>query len=73
MAEEDLQGGHGLKVYFTKRIETWLIEKNKKVIGWEEMADADLDKSTTVMGWLGIARGVEAANEGYDVVMAPLT
>jgi len=73
MTEENLHDVHGLKNYFTKRIEAFLIKKNKKVIGWEEMADADLDKSTTVMGWLGIARGVEAANQGYDVVMAPLT
>ena len=48
-----------------------LEEKGKKVIGWDEILEGDLEEGATVMSWRGTAGGIKAAGMGYDVIMTP--
>ncbi len=48
-----------------------LEEKGKKVIGWDEILEGDLEEGATVMSWRGTAGGIKAASMGYDVIMTP--
>lgn len=48
-----------------------LEEKGKKIIGWDEILEGNLDEGATVMSWRGTAGGIKAANMGYDVIMTP--
>ncbi len=63
--EEELQS------YFIKRIEQFIISKNKKMIGWDEILEGGLAPSATVMSWRGESGGIEAAKMNHDVVMTP--
>lgn len=60
-----------LQSYFMKRVEDYLASSGKKVIGWEEIIDGYLSPTATVMSWRGLDRGLEAANLGNNVIMAP--
>ncbi|MCS5659773.1 MAG: beta-N-acetylhexosaminidase [Dehalococcoidia bacterium] len=69
--EEGLKDEHELQSYFIKRIERFLLSKNKRLIGWDEILEGGLAPEATVMSWRGVKGGIEAANSGHDVVMTP--
>ena len=73
MRDHQLANTHELQSYFVKRIEKYLISKNKKLIGWDEILEGGLAPEATVMSWRGIDGGIQAAREGHDVVMSPVT
>ena len=62
-----------LQSYFTKRIESYINGKGKRVIGWDEVLKGEINPSTTIMAWRGMAGGIAAAKAGHDVIMTPLT
>ena len=69
--DEGLKDEHELQSYFIKRIEKFLLCKNRKLIGWDEILEGGLAPQATVMSWRGESGGVEAAKMGHDVVMTP--
>jgi hexosaminidase len=71
MKEEGLQNEHELQKYFIHRIENYLNSKGKKIIGWEEILNPQLNKSSVLMSWTGEQAGLRAARQGYDVIMSP--
>jgi hexosaminidase len=69
--DEGLKDEKELQSYFIKRIEKFLISKNKRLIGWDEILEGGLAPEATVMAWRGVASGIEAAKQGHDVIMSP--
>jgi hexosaminidase len=68
---EGLKDEKELQSYFIKRIEKFLISKEKRLIGWDEILEGGLAPEATVMSWRGVAGGIEAAKQGHDVIMSP--
>ncbi len=64
-AEDKLQG------YFMKRVESYLNQHGRKVIGWDELLDCEVNKSATIMSWRGQEGGLYASQLGHDVIMVP--
>lgn len=64
---EDLQG------YFMNRVEKIVNAKGKKMLGWDEILEGGASPTATVMSWRGVKGGIEAAQDGHDVVMTPTT
>lgn len=60
-----------LQSYFIKRMEKFISSKGKRLIGWNEILEGGLAEGAMVMSWQGLAGGIEAANEGHDVIMSP--
>ncbi len=71
MRKEGLKNEHELQSYFIKRIEKFLNENNRNLIGWDEILEGGLAPQATVMSWRGFQGGIEAAKSGHDVVMTP--
>lgn len=71
--KEGLKDEHELQSYFITRIEKFLLTKNKRIIGWDEILEGGLAPKATVMSWRGIKGGIAAAKQHHDVVMAPTT
>lgn len=69
--DEGLKDEAELQSYFVKRIEKYLIEKGRKLVGWDEILQGGLAPEATVMSWRGEAGGIAAAKQGHDVVMTP--
>ncbi len=68
---EGLADEHELQSYFVKRIESFLLARDRRLIGWDETLEGGLAPQATVMSWRGMAGGIEAARQGHDVVMTP--
>ena len=64
---------HYLQSYLTARIEKFLNENGRRLIGWDEILEGELAPNATVMSWRGMAGGIEAAKMGHDVIMTPNT
>ncbi len=71
--EEGLAGTDELQSYFMKRIEKFLNENDKTLIGWDEILEGGLPKKATVMSWRGTEGGWEASKQGHDVIMTPVS
>ena len=71
MKTEDLGDVEELQSYFVKRIEKFINSKGKKLIGWDEILEGGLAPEATVMSWRGFKGGIEAAEQGHDVIMTP--
>ncbi len=73
IADEGLAGEDELQSWFIRRIESWLTERGRKLVGWDEILEGGLAPEATVMSWRGMEGGIEAARQGHDVIMAPET
>lgn len=64
--EEELQG------YFMKRMSKYVQSKGKKVMGWDELTNAELPDDVTIFGWQGFGKAaLKAARQGHEFVMTP--
>lgn len=72
MKREHLTDVRQIQSYFIKRIETFLNDHGRKLIGWDEILQGGLAPSATVMSWEGEEGGIMAARMHHDVVMTPL-
>lgn len=57
--------------YFTNRIEKFVNSRGRRIMGWDEILEGDINKSATVHCWRGIEHGIKAAQAGHDVIMSP--
>ncbi len=73
MRREGLKDEKQLQSYFTRRLEKFLNDRKRTLIGWDEILEGGLAPNATVMSWRGIEGGIAAANAGHDVVMTPVT
>lgn len=62
---------HHLQSYLMARIEKFLNQHGRRIIGWDEILEGKLAPNATVMSWRGMAGGIEAAQMGHDVIMTP--
>jgi hexosaminidase len=68
---EGLKDEHELQSYFIKRIEQFLSAHQRRLIGWDEILEGGLAPDATVMSWRGMQGGIQAAQQGHEVVMSP--
>lgn len=71
MQREGLKDEHELQSYFVQRIEQFLNQHGRQIIGWDEILEGGLAPRATVMSWRGEKGGIEAAKMGHDVIMTP--
>lgn len=69
--DENTTAEQKLQNYVTSRMQKFLATKGKQIIGWDEILEGELDEGATVMSWRGAKGGIEAANRGFDAIMAP--
>ena len=71
MKEEGLKDEHELQSYFIERIEKFLNENGRELIGWDEILEGGLSPNATVQSWRGFEGGIEAAEAEHRVIMSP--
>ena len=71
MQEEGMKHKNELQGYMVRRIEKFLSERGKTVIGWDEIVETGLPEQAVVMSWRGTPGGIKASAEGHDVIMSP--
>ena len=71
--QEGLRDESELQSYFIKRIERTLTAGGKRLIGWDEILEGGLPPQATVMSWRGVEGGIDAARQGHDVIMTPVS
>jgi len=68
LADED-----ELQSWFIRRIEAYLNEKGRRLIGWDEILEGGLAPNATVQSWRGMDGAIAAAEAGHDVIASPIT
>ncbi|MBR6246455.1 MAG: beta-N-acetylhexosaminidase [Bacteroidales bacterium] len=62
-----------LQNYVTARVQKFLSDRGRKIIGWDEILEGELAPGATVMSWRGTEGGIAAAGAGFDAIMTPNT
>lgn len=73
MQQEGMTDTKELQGYLVRHIESFLRERGKTVIGWDEIVETGLPEQAVVMSWRGTPGGIKAAAAGHDVIMSPNT
>ncbi|MFO7976478.1 MAG: beta-N-acetylhexosaminidase [Candidatus Hydrogenedentota bacterium] len=73
MRELGIETEDELQSWFIGRMDAFLTERGRRLIGWDEILEGGLAPGATVMSWRGVKGGIAAARAGHDVVMAPTT
>ena len=60
-----------LQCHVANHVQRFLSQRGRKVIGWSEIMDGDLDEGAAIMSWHDNKAGIEGAERGFDVVMTP--
>ena len=68
---EGLKDEFELQSYTVRRMEKWLREHGRKIIGWDEILEGRAPSDAVVMSWRGSEGGIAAAKLGHDVIMTP--
>ena len=70
---EGLEDEHELQSYFIRRIERFLNEHGRKIIGWDEIVEGGLSSTATLMFWRTWNEEAleQAAEQGNDLIMTP--
>lgn len=71
MKEHGIRNETALQTYFMQQVIEDLKLKGKKVIGWDEILEGDLDTSAIIMNWRGLKAAIQAAKENHHVIMSP--
>lgn len=71
MKKEKLQSEMELQSFFIRHMGQFLKQKNKKMIGWDEILEGGLSDDAIVMSWRGDRGGIEAARMKHEVIMSP--
>lgn len=58
---EGLKDEFELQSYTVRRMEKWLREHGRKIIGWDEILEGGVSPTATVMSWRGSKGGIAAA------------
>ena len=66
-----LKDEHELQSYFIQRVEKYLNQKGRTLIGWDEILEGGLAPKAIVMSWRGEKGGIEAARQQHKVIMSP--
>lgn len=62
-----------LQSYVTARVQKFLNDHGRRIIGWDEVLEGELAEGATVMSWRGTEGGIKASAMGFDVIMTPNT
>lgn len=71
MEQEGLKDVDELQSYAIKRVEKYVNDHGRDIIGWDEILQGGLAPNATVMSWRGTEGGLKAIRSGHDVVMTP--
>lgn len=73
MRELGVDSETALQAWLIARMRSFLGERQRRMIGWDEILDGELPQDAIVMSWRGTEGGLVAARRGHDVVMSPST
>ena len=71
MKEEGLKDVDELQSYLIHRMERFLNEHGRSLLGWDEILQGGLAPNATVMSWRGEQGGIDAVLSGHHEIMTP--
>ncbi len=71
MKDEHLANVDELQSYLIHRIEKFLNNHGRRLLGWDEILQGGIAPNATVMSWRGEEGGIAAVTSGHHVIMTP--
>lgn len=71
MKVEGMKEEGELQEYLVSRIEKFLKENGRKMIGWDEILTGELDETSAVTVWRGEDKGAESVKRGLRTILSP--
>ena len=72
MTDEHLANVDELQSYLIHRIEKFLNNHGRRLLGWDEILQGGIAPNATVMSWRGEEGGIAAVTSGHHAIMTPV-
>lgn len=60
-----------LQSYINREVESFMKDRGRAIIGWDEILEGGLSGESIIMSWRGTKGGIAAARQGHRVIMSP--
>ncbi|MGO4382796.1 beta-N-acetylhexosaminidase [Specibacter sp. RAF43] len=60
-----------LQAWFIERLDAHMAARGRRILGWDEILEGRLSRTSVVASWRGMAGAVAAARRGHDVICCP--
>ncbi len=70
MNDQNLKNNHDLQAYFNGRVLSILTQLNKKMVGWDEIYEANIPKEIAIQSWRGKESLYQIAKDGYPGLLS---
>jgi hexosaminidase len=72
MRQHNIPNEEELQSYFISRINGFLHQHGKQLMGWDELVDSNIPDSAVIFGWRGAGKGAEIAGaQGFQYIKTP--
>jgi len=71
MKAKNLKDEAEMQSFFIRQLEGYIMARNRKMIGWDEILEGGLAPNAVVMSWRGEEGGLASARAGHEVIMTP--
>jgi len=71
MSELGISNLQSLQNYYVERLQAFLDQYDRRVIGWDEILESELPAHAAVMSWRGVDGAIKAAEKGHQTVLSP--
>lgn len=72
MKEHAIPDEEELQSYFIGRINRFLLQNDRRLIGWDELVDSRIPEKAVIVGWRADGSGAETAGEqGFNYIKSP--
>lgn len=66
-----LKDENALQGWFMARLGRYVAAHGRRMIGWDEILDADVPPDATITSWRGVEGAQTAARRGHDAILSP--
>lgn len=70
-SDDKFSAEHYLQSYAMTRVEKFLNDHGRQIIGWDEILEGGIAPNATIMSWRGTEGAIEAARQHHDAIMPP--
>ena len=73
MKKHNIKNSGALQAHFVDKVAVMISKHGRKAIAWDEALHGSDKEKLSIMSWRGVKPGIKAAQQGYQVVLCPVS
>ena len=70
MKDLNIKDAYELQSYFIRRMDKYLMEKGRILVGWDEILEGGISDNAVIMSWRGNEGALDAISQNHNAIMS---